>query len=325
MFLRSYTRVFFVVITLFFPFCTASLSDTFPTRNFMSWFSEHGDYLNASSVTTCNATFKTFLEDPQSDNGVADHADCILASTTETIMANMACAGVVLGLMPIILANLGPTLAESSILALERPVLSMSLAVGGPSIYPARPFEDYDPLVAINQPPTRFRTFSFTYLSHPAASALQYVAAAAAAVNVITVSLELGMKMIVVWKKPNSFLPLTWILLPILLHVGAIIRLRLFISTALSSRQNQVPANTKRAYHTHPKLGRTLYRTLSSITNLPRLLIDIINAEIRPCRIRTKLQLPKSVRLRRWRSLSCRICLLSACRCSALPTSLSGL
>ena len=240
-------------------------------------------------------------------------------------MANMACAGVVLGLMPIILANLGPTLAESSILALERPVLSMSLAVGGPSIYPARPFEDYDPLVAINQPPTRFRTFSFTYLSHPAASALQYVAAAAAAVNVITVSLELGMKMIVVWKKPNSFLPLTWILLPILLHVGAVIRLRLFISTALSSRQNQVPANTKRVYHTHPKLGRTLYRTLSSITNLPRLLIDIINAEIRPCRIRTKLQLPKSVRLRRWRNLSCRICLLSACRCSALPTSLSGL
>ena len=43
----------------------------------------------------------------------------------------MASAGVVLGLMPIILANLGPTLAESSILTLERPFLSLLLAIGG--------------------------------------------------------------------------------------------------------------------------------------------------------------------------------------------------
>jgi hypothetical protein len=123
----------------------------------------------------------------------------------------MASAGVVLGLMPIILANLGPTLAETSILTLERPFLSLLLAIGGPSIYPARPFDYYDPLEAIKKPSTNFLDISPRELSYPAASALQYVIALSAAANVITVSLELGMKTIVVWKKSKSYLPLTWV------------------------------------------------------------------------------------------------------------------
>jgi hypothetical protein len=255
----------------------------------MSWFPEYSDYFNVSSVENCNATLQAYLQGAiDSNDGIARHADCILANTTETIKANMASAGVVLGLMPIILANLGPTLAESSILTLERPFLSLLLAIGGPSIYPARPFDYYDPLEAIKQPSTKFLNISPRQLSYPAASVLQYVIASSAAANVITVSLELGMKTIVVWKKVNSYLPLTWVLLPIVLHIGAALRLRLFIATVSSTRQHRPPDGNKRddrlnrSYCVQPNLFRSLYHLLS----------NTINAEIRPCRVRTKLQLP---------------------------------
>jgi hypothetical protein len=135
-------RCVFVAIALCVPFCTASLSSTFPNFKFMSSFSEYSDYFDVSSVENCNATLQAYLQGAIDRNdGIARHADCILANTTEMIKANMASAGVVLGLMPIILANLGSTLAETSILTLERPFLSLLLAIGGPSIYPARPFD----------------------------------------------------------------------------------------------------------------------------------------------------------------------------------------
>ncbi|KAF7512713.1 hypothetical protein GJ744_000280 [Endocarpon pusillum] len=57
--------------------------------------------------------------------------------TTETIKANMASAGVVLGLMPSMLSSLDPTLAVSTTLALECPFLSFLLAIAAPAFYPS--------------------------------------------------------------------------------------------------------------------------------------------------------------------------------------------
>ncbi|MCJ1479882.1 hypothetical protein MMC06_000036 [Schaereria dolodes] len=201
----------------------------------------------------------------------------------------MASAGVVLGLMPVILANLGPTLAETSLLTLEPPFLSLLLAIGGPSIYPARPFDYYDPLEAMKQPPNKFLFFSPNQSSYLVLSTLQYVIALSAAINVITVTLELGMKTVAVWEKSNSYLPLTWVLLPIILHIGTAVRLRPFIATVFSNRQRQLPDGNTRDIQADSMHGVQSNLVHSSYG----LLSNVIRAETRPCRgFHAKIQLP---------------------------------
>ena len=236
----------------------------------------------------CNVTLQAYLNDERTPNGVAHHVDCILANTTETIKANMASAGVILGLMPGILANIGPTPAESSMLTLERPLLSILLAIGAPPMYPGRPFEYWHPLEAMKQPPKRFSNISARYPSYLVVSLLQYIIALSASVNVIAVSLELGMKTVLLWNKTNSYLPLAWVLLSIALHTGTALRLHFFIATVLSSHRHRSPvANHKGLNPSHaglsdPKPGHFFYRLFSKV----------IDAETRPCRARTKLRLP---------------------------------
>ncbi|MCJ1479392.1 hypothetical protein MMC13_008077 [Lambiella insularis] len=210
----------------------------------------------------------------------------------------MASAGVVLGLMPIILANQGPTLAESSILSMERPLLSILLAIGGPSIYPARPFAYYDPLEAINQAPAGFTNSPDGHLTYFAVSALQYLISLAAAANVIAVSLELGLKTVVVWKKRNPYLPLIWVLLPVVLHVGAAIRLHLFVANAASRRQHRLLNVVKQNERLKPdqrvphSRRYSLRYLLSKTISLYHLFAKIVDGEICPCRFRTTSKLP---------------------------------
>ncbi|MCJ1256400.1 hypothetical protein MMC24_004221 [Lignoscripta atroalba] len=274
-----------VLLALGVPSCTAFLSSTFPRLKFASWYPIYGHHFKASSLR-CNATLQKYYNGDEF--GVAHHADCILENTTETIKANMASAGVILGLMPGVLANIGPTLAESSILMLERPFLSTLLAIGAPSIYPSRPFDNWDPLEVMKQPPKRFPNISARRPSYLAVSLLQYIIAMSASVNVVAVSLELGMKTVLLWKKSNSYFPLTWVVLSIVLHIGATLRLHLFIAAVSSSHRHRPPVtnhnglNRSRVVQPKRKSGHFFYR----------LFRKVIDAEFRPCGTRTKLRLP---------------------------------
>ena len=150
----------------------------------------------------------------------------------------------------------------------------------------------------MKQPSIRSLNSSPIPLPYLAASALQYVVALSAVANVITVSLELGMKTVVVWEKPNSYLPLTWVLLPIVLHMGAALRLHLFIATVSSSSLHRPPSGdkfnhrVKSGYYMQQKPDHFLSSLISKIINLYHLLVNTVEAEILLCRVRTKLQLP---------------------------------
>ena len=232
-----------VALTVFL-FCQVSTTSTlFPSRKFQYWFPSYGPHFEESSMTVCNYTLQNFLHpnlyhDPSSNPGlrIAHHADCILSNTTETIKTNMASAGVMLGLMPSLLASFGPTFAESSVFVLERPVLGFVLALAAPAMYPSRPFESYHPLEALGQPPMRLPISSYGRRTSIVVSLVQLVLAVAAAVNVITTSLELGAKTVVTWKKTNSYLPFTWVILSLFIYLMAVIRLRLLVVRVQSHR-----------------------------------------------------------------------------------------
>ena len=161
--------------------------------------------------------------------GIAHHADCILANTSETIKANMASAGVVLGLMPSLLSSFGPTMEESWTLVLERPLLASLLAIGAPAFYPFRRHDHQDPLEALKQPFQKLPRVASIWWAHLLISLMQYLLATAAAVNVVALSLQLGLKTVVTWKKAQSTLPLVWATLPLAVHICAIFRIDLLL------------------------------------------------------------------------------------------------
>ena len=216
-------------------FCQVSTtSSTLPGRKFQYWFSDYESHFEMSSTTVCNYTLQQYLHPDlhatrSNDLRIAHHVDCILANTTETIKFNMASAAVMLGLMPSLMASFGPTLAESSVLLLERPFLGFVLAIGSPAMYPSRPLESYNPLDTLRQPPMRLPIASHGRKMSIIISLIQLVVAVIAAGNVLATSLELGAKTVVTWKKANSYLPLTWVVLALFIYMLAVIRLRLLV------------------------------------------------------------------------------------------------
>lgn len=227
----------YVFVTSLFSF-KSSASREFPRRKFEAWFITYAHHFEKSSTGICNNTLQEYKHpDPDSPDvrfGIAHHADCILANTSETIKANMASAGVVLGLMPGLLSSFGPTMEESWTLVLERPLLSLFLALGAPAFYPFRRLHHQDPLQALEQPFKDLPRIASIWWTHLLISLMQYLLAAAAAVNVVALSLQLGLKTIVTWKKAQSMLPLVWVTLPLALHICAIVRLGLVLTKKTS-------------------------------------------------------------------------------------------
>jgi hypothetical protein len=70
---------------------------------------------------------------------------CIMSNITEYTKANMASASVLLGLTPGILATLGSSTTELSLLSSHRPALALLLVLGSPAMNAIRTFEYKDP------------------------------------------------------------------------------------------------------------------------------------------------------------------------------------
>ncbi|KAH8585554.1 hypothetical protein B0O99DRAFT_696354 [Bisporella sp. PMI_857] len=66
--------------------------------------------------------------------------DCFFNYMRDIDKAEMASAGVLLGLMPTIIASAGSTLADTALLVSKRPLLAFLLAIESPSVTPLRIF-----------------------------------------------------------------------------------------------------------------------------------------------------------------------------------------
>jgi hypothetical protein len=74
-----------------------------------------------------------------------------MSHATEYIKSNMATASVLLGLTPVILATLGSSTTELSLLSSHRPVLAFLLVLGSPAVNPIRSYDYPDPKVELRQ------------------------------------------------------------------------------------------------------------------------------------------------------------------------------
>ncbi|OCL11449.1 hypothetical protein AOQ84DRAFT_437698 [Glonium stellatum] len=147
--------------------------------------------------------------------------DCLYSGLLPNEQANFASAQVFLGLTPGLLATLGPSIGEISLLSLQRPLLSFFLALGGPAIYVPRLLTYDDPLSNLQLTTTIFPLA----ISLPSAttgtllSVFQYILAMLATANVVQLSWQLGYRTVIAWKCNSSYLPFLWSTLPAVIHL----------------------------------------------------------------------------------------------------------
>jgi hypothetical protein len=147
-----------------------------------------------------------------------------MSTLYESNKANMAAASVLLGLTPTILATVGPAIAEVALLSSRRPILSLLLCLGSPAAFPARFLAFEDPIKLLSpERPSILHHSHFPVRFAIVTSFLQYVFAIAAILNLITTSLELGLKTVLSWRCSISWLPVIWAITPIACHAPAIL------------------------------------------------------------------------------------------------------
>lgn len=152
---------------------------------------------------------------------------CIMGSIDEYIKADMAAASVLLGLTPTLLAGLGPSGGEISLLSLHRPLLAFLVSLGSSAIYPSRLFSYENPFNLI-KPSSGALIVPRIRNSYAAViSVAQYVFAIIAVLNLGHVSYILGVKTILVWGCDFNSGPLTWSICVVAVHAVACISLRI--------------------------------------------------------------------------------------------------
>lgn len=144
----------------------------------------------------------------------------------------MASSAVVLGLSPIILSTLGPTVSEIGLISLNRPLLSLLLTLGTVGVYPSRPlsYEDDSPL-EIARKSSLFPKWALRRLCAGRWFAslvvyAQYVVVSISIFNVFYTSWQLGVATVPNFICQSSYMPILWSVLPFFVHLPAALALR---------------------------------------------------------------------------------------------------
>jgi hypothetical protein len=145
--------------------------------------------------------------------------DCILGNLNETRKSNMAAAAVVLGLLPTTLGLVGSTTMEVGLVALRRPFLAFLLAAGAPAVSPIRTFDYVDSKELLQKKPGSVKVFSMGPTRKPAVALLQYVVAAAAVLNLATVSYGLCIRTVSSFTPETAYEPALWAFLAVAVHL----------------------------------------------------------------------------------------------------------
>ena len=262
---------------------------TFATP-FQSFYPRYAPTLTNLSENVCNETL-ALLEgvnySPDNAPSYADqlvycygHENCMLANLPAAYLANYQAAAVIMGLTPTILASLGPSVAETSLLSAHRPLLSFLISLGAPAVYPTRVFEFTDPYSVLRHKEHVLKLPLLGTRSAIICSVLEYMFALAAAASIILTSAQLGSKTILVWACTNQTMPLIWTFLSTVIHIGAALSYKIALNS--SRRRNHGCQSTKpRGSESSARKG-TLHR-----------ISDLLRSEFRICALRKQLHAHK--------------------------------
>ncbi|KAI1172064.1 hypothetical protein F4777DRAFT_563355 [Nemania sp. FL0916] len=154
---------------------------------------------------------------------------CILNNTSDYIKSAMSSAQVLLGLTPTILALLGPSPMELSLLTIvaKRPGLALLLALACPSVYLSRAFDSTSPLDILKERPGRLPQWRPKGVWRGVLITAQYLIAFGSLSNVAVLYYQLGVRTICVFFPNGTVVPLIWGVLVLPIHLVATLVFRL--------------------------------------------------------------------------------------------------
>lgn len=178
-----------------------------PTIHFQQWYWPYGPYLEATLRENCSSQYYYYMHSnnscpPEAPTGTDCTAqpvvNCLLKYTDELAKADFAAAALLLALIPTILTFAGSTTAESGLLGLRRPILTLLISCGSPATNPMRAFEYRNPVHIIRPHPDSIAMPEIPPSVRRLISIIEYLLAIGTIANVVTVVYE------ITWKTVNS-------------------------------------------------------------------------------------------------------------------------
>lgn len=231
----------FLVLALNVGFALAATS----TKQFKHWYPQYKHIWSNITKTYCaeeynkyTTGFKNHSEiDWMAGGGIYTALtqpviECILENTSEFLKGSTTGAQILLGVMPTIVALLGPSHDEIAMLSNvgRRPLLAAGLALASPSAYFSRAFEYSDPTKILNHDKNRLPQWRpSSPLAKTLVSALEYMLTAAACCNVVINTVQVSSWTVSSFASDFDFLPNLWLALGLGIHIfsGLVLRLRL--------------------------------------------------------------------------------------------------
>lgn len=211
-------------------------------NQFKKWYPEYGFIFDRILHTNCTKEYDVYLHatrnfsptDRYNGGGFSNHlaqpvVNCILEHCSEFIKSSIGSAQVLLGLTPAMLAVLGPSTEETSLLFVigRRPLLALCIAAGSPAVFPMRSFDNKDPVALLKDHEGRLRPPPIHHAHALVVMALEYVVVIAAIINIATLSRQLGLQVVCNYAPQLTFLVLSWAFVIVLIHASGSIALLL--------------------------------------------------------------------------------------------------
>ncbi|KAI1741106.1 hypothetical protein F4680DRAFT_417241 [Xylaria scruposa] len=248
------TAALLLTISLFVASSSATL-----TSQFQHFYSQHGEKYEYILHHNCSQQFANYLTGRPQDFEVdwlggggkssvlvEPVVKCLLDNASEYIKAAASSAQVILGVTPPLLATLGASTDELAMLSVvgRRPLLSLLISFGNPSVYMERVFDFRQPEKMLQRSRGRYRLYRpDTTLKQWILSALQYAIALGAAANIAVLSYQLGVGTVCSWWSDTVFGPLTWTILSIPIHLAGTFAIRLRVRRIYSDEDKEVNMN----------------------------------------------------------------------------------
>ncbi|RBR22214.1 hypothetical protein FVER53590_25851 [Fusarium verticillioides] len=303
----------FVLFSLIYATTIQPAAAVTSTKQFKHWYPQFGWIFEKIVKVNCTAEYDRYL------TGFKNHSEidyfggggiytaitqplveCILEHTSEYLKVAMTGAQVVLGIMPTIIALLGPSHDEIAMLCNvgRRPLLAAGLALASPSAYFSRAFEYSNPIDILSVDTNRYVQWRpRAVYSQLLISAAEYLVTTVACYNVLDNTLKANYRAIFAFSPDADFLPGLWLAIGIALHIAAcfICRLRLHGSRTQESSAAETNENSTRQESKEEKKQLWLIKFLKSwaqnLSSLmswikgigPRLMDIITTTELFPC------------------------------------------
>jgi hypothetical protein len=212
------------------------------TSQFQQWYPQYGWIFDTILHENCTEQYDAYLTGSPSTHAIDWMGGggtisvltqpvvlCLLENTSQYLQSVMASAQVVLGLTPTMLAFVGASTEELSMLSIvaRRPFLSLLLALGSPSVYISRAFEYRDPLELLKSRPGRLEQRRPQSRNKWLICLLEYTMALLAVVNIALLNWNLGLMTVCTWMSDTVVAPMIWSILVVPIHLAGGVSLRL--------------------------------------------------------------------------------------------------